>query len=347
MLRVSRWVGLAAGVVLLLSGSAGASASCGTDHSGRVFTANFPPFKVVSCSTDTIDAAKYDKFIHFWVKFSVDHSGLIGGYYIMESNNGSGWSACESTPSKGVPYGQAALAGAPIMRDALKAELADIEEMKAVADFPHRRKDRLAIDAALVQLEGATKQFSGVVDLQEAAANALIASNCELSGTQHESAQQLEEALDAPWLAGANGITKALNDLYESSPCKDDVDSSPPMSDGQIDRAAGGGGVQHGGGTQDLSVVAPKRLKVSKHGPVVLPLTLKPATHGAIEIWFTQGKRLILNAHVTSYRRAAFGLRLTLSSAAATSSLQLKIVFSTGATAVKPTRTIKLTIRRT
>ncbi len=91
-----------------------------------------------------------------------------------------------------------------------------------------------------------------------------------------------------------------------------------------------------------LSVVTSRRLKLAKRGPTQLPLTLRVAKAGQVEIWLSRSNKLIINIQVGTLKPSKFGLRLRMHPAASKAALKLRLTFiSTG---VKPTATINLNI---
>jgi len=98
-------------------------------------------------------------------------------------------------------------------------------------------------------------------------------------------------------------------------------------------------------------------LKLKKHRPTLLPMTLQASERGSslcapgispgcarLEIWLTRGKKLILNIHGTVFKERKFGLQLAVARAARKGDLHLKVTFIPPG-GINPTEIVNLTIR--
>jgi hypothetical protein len=305
-----------------------------------------PTFQVTACSTDPGEAAKYDSFLRGFRKFEADLRDNLLVADEVQSLLGEAYMWSNKNTARMIESANEALASLSNYRANLDQLALDLDAMKRSADLTDNRGVASLIESALAQMDGGVSSLYQSADQWGAAANAFLAYNYDGATSYMEGGATLHYTGILAIQAGDGLVTSALTALYESSACEKATDVVSPMSATQVSRSAGGGGTQRGG-KGDLSVVAPKRLKLKKRGATKLPMTLKASRPGLIEIWLKRGQKLTLNTHGTAFKEGKTGLRLDVPHAAAKTAkrkLQLKITF-TPSGAVDATQTINLTIR--
>lgn len=301
------------------------------------------PGKVSACSTDPEGLSKLESFQDSLRKF---HADLFDADFI--ASNDVQWHlgqalmwAKPNTPRMLQEAGEA-LASLPSYRAKLDAVGLDLDAMQRRSRFTDRRGVLSLIDSALAQIDAGIAKHYQAGDHWEAAANAFLA-------LSYDAADASMEAGALTFLDGARAtqagelqISAAIATLAELSSCEDVSAVTSPLSATQVNRRAGGGGTQRRGG-DDLSLVAPKRLKLHKRGSTRLPITLKVSKPGVIEVWLGRGKKLILNIQVGALRKGEFSLLLNVPHTTSKRDLKLKLAFFSGG--VAPIETINVTTR--
>lgn len=301
-----------------------------------------PAGHVNACSTDPGGLSKLDSFLDAFRKFHVDlyDADFIAGNDV-QWHLGQALMWAKPNAARMIQEANDALASLPPYRAKLDAVGFDLDAMQRRSGFTDRRGVVSIIQPALAQIDAGIAKHYQAGNHWEAAANAFLAFS-------YEAAEASMEAGALTFLDGGRGaqageqrISAAIASLGESSSCDDVTDVTSSLSASQVSRRAGGGGTQRRG--DDLSIIAPKRLKLHKRGTTTLPMTLKVSKPGLIEVWLNRGTKLIVNVHVGALRKGEFGLLLDVPHTTSTRSLKLKLAFFSGG--VDPIETISLTTR--
>ena len=291
---------------------------------------------------DSKQALRYREFLRNLRRY---HTDLLEEA-VKASTAGAPLAPADSACKQGNKPGAAtaakqSLAMLPAASSLLDKVAKDHAGMKRNQAFTTNSHVKITIDVALTSIDKRLSQEFRALDALKASAVAYAAGSCAAGSQQLDAWASLHADAFAGLSKGEQEITQALAALTD---CKDTVLVVTPMSPTQIDRAAGGGGTQLRS-THGLSVLAPKRLKLNRHGRTALPLTLTAPTFGTLEIWLARGNTVIIDIH-GSMGRGATGLRVNLPRNTSAGNRQLTVTF-TPAGAVDPTAKSQLTVRLT
>lgn len=209
----------------------------------------------------------------------------------------------------------------------------DLEAMKRELRFAaHNKAVQASIRSQLGEFgQGLTALFQ-VNSAIRTSATKLNALDCNAALVEEENAS-----------GQFSGAMKTINDAqraidrrlveFDKAPCKDLATEGAPMSPGQVNHLAGGGGTQSGNAGK-LNVLAPRRLRGRKGA--LLPLTIRARANGFVRVELTRGRTTVTGVSGLMHRGAA-GLRLTLLRGASRGIAGLRITFSSSShrTAIK------------
>jgi hypothetical protein len=324
-----------------------------------------PVFEVTACATDPADAAKLDQFERAFYSLTaylgwparMGEADVPLAAVTVEDDLGEAFGYSKSSTARMIEAATRALASLATYRSKLDRVGHLFDAMQRNARFTSRRGVMSLINAGLSRIDAGISELYHAGNEWEASARAFLAYSYD-SALAHLSTGALTygQGLGHDVEGGAGTISSALNALDESASCHGASDTVASMSPRQIDRAAGGGGTQRNR-QADLTLLAPKRLRLAKRGATTLPLTVtiagprpsmctRATSAGCtrLELWLTRGKKLVLNLHGTVFKPGAFGLKLRVprSVGRSTLTLRLAVVPPEG---VSPTRQLSVTVR--
>ncbi|HUO74169.1 MAG TPA: hypothetical protein VMU39_25575 [Solirubrobacteraceae bacterium] len=306
-----------------------------------------PSISLAQCSTDPEGLAQAAKFQVKLAKFHDDMYGIPNGVMFVAENDVQGHLAeaaqfQKSNTSRMLQEATEALASLKDYRARLDKLALDLDALKRGVPITSSPTFGRLVKAALADIDGGVAKLWQAGTSWESAANAFLALDYNTADSGMESGALSYGDAAMAISAGEKTINAALEQLQQDVSCKDDASAVAPMSATQVSTMAGGGGTQHGGG-KALWILAPKRLKLHKHGPTMLPMTLTASKAGIIELWLHRGSKLILNMHAIVLRSGRYGLRLVVPKSSAQTALRLKVNFIAGTRRVS--QSITLVIR--
>jgi hypothetical protein len=272
------------------------------------------PFALYGCSTDPGGFAKLDRFQHNFRKVQLDL--LPQAETAMEELLGdlnAAYDESKQNTARMIEDAHAALADVAVYRSKLDALGLGFDAMQRASHVAAKRGIQSLIASGLGQIDAGIAKLYQAGNHWEAAAKALLAYHYDEALNQLESAAYAYNDAHTAIYAGFSLTSSAIAAVEEASPCTD-ADAAAPMSATQISRATGGTGTQHGS-RGEFSIIAPNRLKLRKHGPTTLPLTLQTSTHGQIELWLSRGNKSVIEIQAWAFRRCKFGLRIDVRTA--------------------------------
>ena len=289
-------------------------------------------FRVTTCTYSKADAAQYNIFRQNWIRILYpDGRALVQAVDPVIRDLAA--AANSGNKALTIARGKSALAAIPAVSKALDRIGLDHDAMKRALHagaFDHVKDAVATAELALTALDGRLKQLFKAVQTMKSSAAAFSGGDKEGGTKLYEQAmQQFAEAGSGYFTGVARDIARAAQELAEG--CNNTVLTSPAMSSSQISNSAGGGGSQRAG-NGDFAVLAPKRLRLSKHdkqGRTTLPLTITTSAYGDIEISLSSGNKLIIDLHGSTgaTKPGKFGVRVVLPRKTHTGKTQLSITF--------------------
>ena len=310
---------------------------------GRVSSAQAAPsFALYGCSSDPGGFAKLDSFQHSFREVQLDLLPQVetAMYKVLDDVNAA-YDESKQNTARMIEDATAALADVSVYRSKLDALGLGFDAMQRASHVTAKRGVASLIESGLGQIDAGISKLYQAGDVWEAAGKAILAYQYDEALNQLESAANAYNDAHTAIYAGFSLIVSAIAAVEAAFPCTD-ADAAAPMSATQINRATGGTGTQHGGGGE-FSIVAPKRLKLRRHGPTTLPMTLQASTHGQIELWLSRGNKSIIEIQAWAFRPCKFGLKIDVPHGAAHGNLKLRLAFISG-DAFNPTTTINLSV---
>ncbi len=256
------------------------------------------PGQVNACSTDPGGLSKLDSFQGALRKLHVDlYDADFAAENDVQGHLGLADEYAKPNTARMIQEANEALGSLPGYRSKLDAVALDFDAMRRSSDFTDRRGVVSLIEPAMAQINAGISKHHQAGDHWEAAANAFLAYSYGAAEASMEAGALTFADGVMSIQAGEARISSAIATFGELSSCDDVSDVTAALSANQVSRRAGGGGTQRRGG-DDLSIVAPKRLKLKKRGTTKLPMTLKVSKPGMIEVWLNRGTQLLVNIHV-------------------------------------------------
>lgn len=186
-------------------------------------------------------------------------------------------------------------------------------------------------------IDRADAMISPISNLKQAAQN-LGKFDCRAAHTGAKVATAIWQDIDKEIALGHRNIAALLN-KFSKAPCKDFAPQGAPMSPGQISGAAGGGGTQRGSAGQ-LSLVAPRRLRVTDGSK--LPLTLTAHAKGFVRIELARDRTVVTGISAL-VNRGSGSVSIEIPNGASHGVAKLSVVFVRSHHVATTTLSIKIT----